>query len=186
MERVATSLFERATTPQEILDMPIEELSGLLRPLGHVNRRTKFVRATCEDLIGRFQGRVPGDMDELLSLPGVGRKTANLTLDAGYGHTTMTVDTHVHRIMNIWGYVQTRNANETEIVLREKLPRKYWKFFNPLLVGFGNLVCWPASPKCHSCPLQSLCPKHGVKVPLQHQASKSVALKGLKPRRSAA
>lgn len=186
VERVETTLFAEASTPQQILDMPVETLVGLLRPLGHTSRRAQFVRATCEQLIARFNGQVPNNMDDLLSLPGVGRKTANLTLDSGFGQTTMTVDTHVHRIMNIWGYVNTKNANETEMVLRDKLPRKYWKSFNPLLVEFGNLVCWPASPKCQSCPLEQICPKLGLSASHKLNRDGSSTLKAsLRPRKPA-
>lgn len=160
--RVAPALFERVHSPQEVLDMPLEELTGLIRPLGHSERRAKFIKATCEQLVNNHSGEVPNDLEQLLALPGVGRKTANLTLDAGFGKRTITVDTHVNRIMNIWGYVKTKNADATEEVLREKLPRTYWKTFNPLLVDFGNEICWPTSPKCSECPLEALCPKIGI------------------------
>lgn len=186
VERVEELLFSKASTPQQILDMPLEELTGLLRPLGHTTRRAQFIRATCEQLVEKYQGEVPEDMDKLLELPGVGRKTANLTLDAGFGHTTVTVDTHVHRIMNLWAYVNTKDANETEEVLRDKLPRRYWKWFNPLLVDFGNLVCLPASPRCNVCPLDVVCPKRGLLAAQKSRAAKSSLSRGLKPRRTAA
>lgn len=178
VERVETNLFEKASTPQQILDMPVEELYGLLRPLGHTTRRVQFVRESSQQIIDRFSGQIPNNMDDLLSLPGVGRKTANLTLDSGFGQTTMTVDTHVHRIMNIWQYVDTKDANETEEVLRAKLPRKYWKWFNPLLVDFGNRVCWPSSPKCTLCPLRDECPKHGVPASAQSRPHESGTSQG--------
>ena len=160
--RVENQLFQRVHSPQDILDMPSEELVGLLRSLGHSERRAKFIRATCEQLVEQYAGEVPDDMEKLLALPGVGRKTANLTLDAGFGHRTITVDTHVHRIMNIWGYVTTKTADQTEETLRAKLPMRYWKSFNPLLVDFGNEICWPTSPKCSECPLNNICPKIGI------------------------
>ena len=159
---IENQLFKRVHSPQDILDMPSEELTGLLRPLGHSERRARFIRETCQMLVDKYSGEVPDKMDELLTLPGVGRKTANLTLDAGFGKRTITVDTHVHRIMNIWGYVRTKDANQTEEALRDQLPQKYWKTFNPLLVDFGNEICWPTSPKCSECPLNDLCPKIGV------------------------
>lgn len=162
VERVEESLFKVATTPQQIVDMPLETLAGLIRPLGHTSRRAQFITATCQQILDKHNGEVPDNLEDLLALPGVGRKTANLTLDAGFGKVTVTVDTHVHRIMNIWGYVKTKDANETELALREKLPRKYWKWFNPLLVAFGNDICWPTSPKCSECPLNNLCPKIGI------------------------
>lgn len=184
--RVEEELFSVASTPQEILALPLETLTGLIRPLGHSNRRAKFIHETTQQIIDCFDGKVPDNMDDLLSLPGVGRKTANLTLDSGFGQTTVTVDTHVHRIMNLWGYVQTKDANETEQVLREKLPRKYWKWFNPLLVDFGNRVCWPASPKCQMCPLEASCPKLGLPASRKHDPVDTKSLKGsLRPRKPA-
>jgi endonuclease-3 len=162
--RVERELFAHVNGPQDIVNMSSEELVGHLRPLGHGARREQFIRGTCEKIIRDHGGQVPSTLEELLALPGVGHKTANLTLDAGFGQTTITVDTHVHRIMNIWGYVETKNADATEAELYTKLPKRYWKWFNPLLVDFGNQVCWPASPKCSICPLADICPKIGVLI----------------------
>ena len=111
----------------------------------------------------RHGGKVPRKLEQLLELPGVGRKTANLVITVGYGDYGICVDTHVHRITNIWGYVSTRNPEETEFALREKLPKRHWKTYNDLLVTFGQNLCVPVSPWCSRCPVKSICPRIGVK-----------------------
>ena len=102
-------------------------------------------------------------MDELLKLPGVGRKTANLVLTVGFGDYGICVDTHVHRITNIWGYVKTKTPEETEFDLRKKLPKRHWKTYNDILVTFGQNLCVPVSPWCSKCPIALHCPRIGVK-----------------------
>ena len=102
-------------------------------------------------------------MEELLKLPGVGRKTANLVLTIGFGDYGICVDTHVHRISNIWGYVRTKTPEETEFALRKKLPRRHWKTYNDILVTFGQNLCVPVSPWCSKCPVARHCPKIGLK-----------------------
>ena len=109
-----------------------------------------------------FRGEVPADMEALLSLPGVGRKTANLVLTAGFGLPGICVDIHVHRISNRWGYVATTSPDETEMALREILPQAYWLEYNKLLVTLGQNICHPTSPWCSKCPLAEICPKIGV------------------------
>jgi endonuclease-3 len=105
---------------------------------------------------------VPDDLDELMRLKGVGRKTANLVVTLGFGTDGICVDTHVHRICNRWGYVSTKNPEETELDLRKKLPRQYWLRINDLLVTYGQNQCTPISPKCSSCPLTKMCDRVGV------------------------
>ena len=106
---------------------------------------------------------MPDDIDALLELPGVGRKTANLVVTVGYDKMGICVDTHVHRISNRWGYIKTTMADESEFALRKKLPKKHWKIYNDLLVTFGQNFCKPISPFCSTCKLSSYCPKIGVK-----------------------
>jgi endonuclease-3 len=105
---------------------------------------------------------VPDDLDELLTLKGVGRKTANLVLTQGFGKRGICVDTHVHRISNRWGYVRTKDPHATEMALRRKLPRAYWIEYNDLLVAFGQTICNPTSPWCSRCPVATYCPRRGV------------------------
>ena len=131
-------------------------------PVGFYRTKARVVRDIARDLIARFDGRVPDDIDALLTLKGVGRKTANLVVTIGFGKPGICVDTHVHRISNRLGYVRTRTPDETEMALRAKLPRRYWIGYNDLLVTFGQNVCAPISPKCSACPVRALCRRVGV------------------------
>jgi endonuclease-3 len=160
--RVSEALWARASTPQEILAMPQEELAAILKSSGRSGRKAAQIQATTEILRDEYDWAVPNNMGLLTSLPGVGRKTANLVIEIGFGEPAMCVDTHVHRINNHWGWIHTRNPDETERVLRERLPRRLWRGFNPLLVTFGNRVCWPTSPKCSICPVADSCQQVGV------------------------
>lgn len=159
---VAPQLFARAATPQAILALPREDLLELIRPVGFYNTKTDTIREICQQLLERHAGRVPDDLDELLKLPGVGRKTANLVVTAGYGKPGICVDTHVHRISNRFGYVQTKTPDQTEMALREKLPPDLWLDINRLLVSLGQTICHPTSPKCTHCPVADLCERVGV------------------------
>lgn len=115
-------------------------------------------------LLDSFHGKVPDDLEKLLTLPGVGRKTANLALTEGFGKPGICVDTHVHRICNRWGYVRTKTPEETEMALRRKLPRRYWIKINELLVVFGQNLCHPVSPRCSQCPVRLYCARRGVQI----------------------
>ena len=161
--QAAERLFKEASTPQAIVMLPEERIAKVIYPVGFYKTKAKAIKRTCERLIKDYHGRVPDDIDTLVTLPGVGRKTANLVLTLGYHKPAMCVDTHVNRISNIWGYVKTKNPFETEMALREKLPKRYWHEYNDLLVSLGQHVCIPASPKCSICPLNTMCPKIGVK-----------------------
>jgi endonuclease-3 len=116
----------------------------------------------CADLLARYAGRVPDRLDDLLTLKGVGRKTANLVVTMGFGKPGICVDIHVHRISNRWGFIQTRTPEESERALRARLPRRYWIGYNDLLVAFGQNICQPVSPRCSTCPLVDTCPRVGV------------------------
>ncbi len=121
-----------------------------------------MLHRVCRQLLERFQGRVPARLGDLLALPGVGRKTANLVVTAGFGLPGICVDTHVHRISNRLGFVATRTPAGTEQALRARLPRRHWIGFNDLLVTFGQNLCHPTSPRCSTCPVDDLCPRVGV------------------------
>lgn len=155
-------LFRRGDTPAEILRLREEEIARLIYPVGFYRTKARVIRGVCRTLIDQYGGRVPDDLDELLKLKGVGRKTANLVVSIGYGKPGICVDTHVHRISNRWGYVKTRTPEETERALRAKLPRRHWIVFNDLLVSFGRNVCKPISPLCSRCPVERYCLKVGV------------------------
>jgi endonuclease-3 len=118
----------------------------------------------CRTIIDRHDGKVPEELDELLTLKGVGRKTANLVVTLGYHKPGICVDTHVHRISNRWGYIKTATPEKTEVALRTKLPKQYWIEYNNLLVNFGQHLCRPISPMCSNCPVKKYCPQLGVGV----------------------
>ncbi len=159
---VSNRLFERADTPEKIMAIPEKKLAKLIYPIGFYNTKARTIRATCEKLVEQYGSKVPASLDELLTLPGVGRKTANLVLTLGFEKHGICVDTHVHRISNRWGIVDTESPHETEQALRATLPKRYWIEFNTLLVSFGKNVCTPVSPKCSECGLETDCPQIGV------------------------
>ena len=155
-------LFAVANSPQEIEKIPDRQLEKLIYPVGFYRVKSKNIKKICKELIKNYNGRVPDEIDELLKLDGVGRKTANLVVTLGYKKPGICVDTHVHRISNRWGYVKTKNPHETEFALRKKLPKKYWLTINDLLVTYGQNICVPISPKCNICAVEKYCPKAEV------------------------
>lgn len=159
---VAPRLFAVADTPATMLALSEERIVELIYPVGFYRNKARAIREICALLIEWHGGAVPADLDALLALPGVGRKTANLVLTAGFDLPGICVDTHVHRICNIWGYVRTKTPDQTEMALREILPHEYWKEINGLLVTHGQNICHPTSPRCSICPMAELCPRIGV------------------------
>lgn len=155
-------LFTEANTPRTMLKLPARKIQKLIYPVGFYKTKAENIRAVCSILIEEYNGIVPDDLDELLKLPGVGRKTANLVITLGYGKPGICVDTHVHRISNRLGYVSTRNPDTTEMALREKLPPKWWIPINDILVAFGQSLCKPISPWCSRCAVEEHCEKVGV------------------------
>jgi len=160
--KASRDLLQRAGTPTEMLALTEDEIRTIIYPVGFYRRKAFVVRRVSQELLDRFRGGVPQNLEDLLSLTGVGRKTANLVLTLGYGLPGICVDTHVHRIMNRWGYVSTKNPDATEMLLRRRLPAQYWLEINELLVKFGQTICKPLSPWCSRCPLLSDCPRTGV------------------------
>lgn len=157
----AHRLFQKAPSADKLADLSLEELERLIYPVGFYRNKAKFLKAL-PTALEKYQGQVPDSMEDLLSLPGVGRKTANLVLCVAFRKPAICVDTHVHRIMNIWGYVDTETPEQTEKELRRKLPRKHWIPVNSLLVAFGQSICRPLGPRCDVCPLHQRCPQLGV------------------------
>ena len=155
-------LFAEAATPESMLKLIPRRIERLIYPVGFYRTKARVILGICRDLLERFGGRVPDTIDELLTLNGVGRKTANLVVTMGFGKPGICVDTHVHRISNRLGYVRTKNPEETEMALRARLPRRFWIDYNDLLVGFGQNVCTPISPRCSTCPVRPLCRRIGV------------------------
>ncbi len=155
-------LFTLASTPQEMLRLPEEKIIKAIYPVGFYRTKAETIRHVCRELIDRFHAEVPDTIDALLTLKGVGRKTANLVVALGFGGDGLCVDTHVHRISNRLGYVSTKDPEETEFALRGKLPRKYWLRYNTLMVAFGRKTCRPISPFCSICPVAAYCDRVGV------------------------
>ena len=157
-------LFQLADTPETMQTLPIKTIEKAIYPVGFYKNKAKQIRAICQSLLRDFGGRVPDTIEELLTLKGVGRKTANLVVTVGYRKPGICVDIHVHRISNRWGYVQTETPEETERALRQKLPTKYWITFNDWLVPFGQHLCRPISPFCSQCPVSQYCKRVGVRT----------------------
>jgi endonuclease-3 len=155
-------LFARADTPTTILQLTPRQIETAIYPVGFYRVKARNILNVCRALIEQYDSRVPDEIDELVKLPGVGRKTANLVVTLGYGKPGICVDTHVHRITNRWGYVQTKTPEQTEMALRAKLPRAYWIEINDELVALGQNICQPVSPKCSLCPIRQDCDRVGV------------------------
>lgn len=155
-------LFALADTPEKMMVLPCDTIEKAIYPVGFYRTKAAHILEICRILDTEYGGNVPDEIDELLKLKGVGRKTANLVVTLGYGKPGICVDTHVHRICNRWGYVVTRTPEETEFALREKLPKEYWIVINDLLVTFGQNQCSPLSPRCSTCRLAHLCDRVGV------------------------
>ena len=162
--RASERLFALAKTPKDMLRLSALKIEKAIYPVGFYHTKARNILAICRDLVEKFDGDVPDDIETLLTLQGVGRKTAKLVVSEGFGKLGVCVDTHVHRISNRLGYVKTKTPEETEWALRKKLPKRFWIIYNSLLVMWGQNVCKPISPLCSQCPLQSLCPKAGVAV----------------------
>lgn len=158
----APRLFALADTPQAMLTLKARQIEKAIYPVGFYRVKAKNILKTCRELIKKYDGRVPDEIDDLVALPGVGRKTANLVLTQGYGKLGICVDTHVHRITNRWGYVKTKTPEQTEMALRAKLPTEYWIEINDHLVTFGQNICHPTSPRCSVCPVVTYCGRVGV------------------------
>jgi endonuclease-3 len=153
----ARRLLEKVHSPQDLIDIKEQELARLIFPVGFYKTKAKNLKNISKDLIEKFEGKVPDDLDELLKLKGVGRKTANLVITLAFGKPGICVDTHVHRVSNRLGYVATKTPEATEMALREKLPRQYWIEYNDLLVTWGQNICRPISPFCSKCAIRPYC-----------------------------
>lgn len=158
----ARRLFALADTPEKMLTLTATQIEQAIYPVGFYKTKARTVLDISRLLVERYNSRVPDEIDELVKFKGVGRKTANLVITQGYQKPGICVDTHVHRISNRWGYVQTSTPEETEMALRAKLPLSHWIEINDLLVAMGQTICHPTSPKCSLCPIEQYCPKLGV------------------------
>ncbi|MGQ0792893.1 MAG: endonuclease III domain-containing protein [Deltaproteobacteria bacterium] len=161
-EAASRRLFALADTPLAMLALSASEIERSIYPVGFYKTKAKTVLYLCRELVEKYDSKVPDDLDELLKLKGVGRKTANLVVGLGYGKPSICVDTHVHRISNRLGYVSAKNPAQTEVALRQRLPTKYWIEYNSLLVAFGQSLCRPISPWCSLCAVKMYCDRVGV------------------------
>jgi endonuclease III len=157
------TLFSVARTPKAMLNLTVAQIEKLIYPVSFYRTKAVHVKATCDQIMNRYGGRVPSTMEELLTLPGVGRKTANLVLILAHrSQSNICVDTHVHRIANRLGWITTRTPEETEHALYAVAPRKWWPLINLYLVTWGQNICRPVYPLCNQCVLVDICPKIGV------------------------
>jgi len=156
-------LFKLAPDVHTLARLTVKKIEKAIYPVGFYRTKAERIRELCKTIIHKYGSRVPDDLDTLLTLKGVGRKTANLVLTLGYKKPGICVDTHVHRITNRWGYITTNNPEQTEYALRKKLPLSYWRGINGLLVAYGQNICKPVSPLCSQCSIERFCDKVAVK-----------------------
>ena len=156
-------LFKAARTPRTMAELPVRRIERLIYPVSFYRHKARHLRATCRLLLSEFGGRVPSKMEDLLTLPGVGRKTANLVLILAHGSlSNICVDTHVHRIANRLGWVRTRDPEGTEQALYRATDARWWPYINLYLVTWGQNVCRPVYPRCQACAISADCPRVGV------------------------
>ncbi|HBA87114.1 MAG TPA: endonuclease III [Geobacter sp.] len=155
-------LFARADTPEKMTRLSVAQIEQLIYPVGFYRVKAEQILEISRQLCELYAGKVPDEIETLLRFKGVGRKTANLVLTLGFGKPGICVDIHVHRICNRWGYVSTKNPEQTETALRQKLPAEYWIIINDLLVTFGQNQCTPVSPRCSTCPVYRFCDRVAV------------------------
>ena len=158
----AERLFSLAQTPEAMLRLTPRQIERAIFPVGFYRTKARVIHGICRDLLERFGGAVPDDLEMLLTFKGVGRKTANLVVTMGFGKPGICVDTHVHRISNRLGFVRTKSPEQTELALRTKLPQRHWIDLNDLLVTFGQKICQPISPRCSTCLVRRPCHRVGV------------------------
>ena len=160
--RVVTNLFQVVNVPHDFDSLSDTELDRIIYQVGFHKTKTKHLKLLPSVLDSLFQGQIPSEIDDLVQLPGVGRKTANLVRAVAFGLPAICVDIHVHRISNRWGYVYTKTPFETEMALRSILPERYWLVVNSYIVAFGQNLCLPRKAKCQICPIAEYCPKINV------------------------
>ncbi|HTY43740.1 MAG TPA: endonuclease III [Patescibacteria group bacterium] len=161
-EKASKRLFQVAQTPEKIVKIPIKTLEELIYSSGHYKKKARTIKHVSEVLINEFNSKVPNTREELMSIKGIGPKTANIVLSFAFGKEVLPIDTHCHRIPNRLGWVKTKTPEQTEEELSKILPKKYWREFNSIFVQFGKTICQPVSPLCSTCPVNKYCPRIGV------------------------
>ena len=159
---VSLKLFARANTPQQIAEMDVAEITKIIRRSSFSERKAEQIKAIAQELVKEHEGKLPCDRELLLSFKGVGPKCANLALGIACDQKVISVDVHVHRITNRWGYVAEKTPEKTMEALQAKLPESYWIEINRLLVPFGKHICTASRPRCTTCPIVAMCQQIGV------------------------
>jgi len=162
-EKASSNLFEVADTPKKISKLPLKKLEKLIYSSGYYKNKAKTIKHVSQVLLDKYQGKVPNDKEELLSIKGIGPKTANIVLNFAFNRDVLPIDTHCHRIPNRIGWVNTKTPEQTEKALEKIIPKKYWKEFNTTFVLFGKTVCVSISPFCSKCPINNSCKKISIK-----------------------
>jgi endonuclease III len=160
--KVVEILFKKINNLEDFDKFSVEDIEQLIYPVGFYKNKAKFLKKLPNIIKEKFKGEIPQTVEELIQLPGVGRKTANLVVTIAFNKDAMCVDTHVHRISNRLGYIKTQTPLQSEFALREKLPIEMWRDYNSILVAFGQNLCKPIKPKCTICPVNKYCEKIGV------------------------
>jgi endonuclease-3 len=155
--RATARLFEKYKSAEELASAPLPSIQRLVKPSGFYKVKARRIKGIAKQLVESFEGKVPSKLEQLLSLPGVGRKTANCVLVYGFGKPAMPVDVHVNRISNRIGLVKTKNPEQTELALMKIVPKKHWLELNHLMVRYGQSVCLPTNPKCSQCEIRPVC-----------------------------
>ncbi len=158
VNKVTAQLFKKYKFPEDYLKVPQEELENDIYSTGYYKAKAKHIREATKIIIEKFNGNVPDNMDDLLTLPGVGRKTANVILGHCFNVPGIVVDTHVLRLSNRLGFVTTKNAVKVEIILNNLVPKEKWVKFTHILISHGRKICTARNPKCQLCPIAELCP----------------------------
>ncbi len=159
---ICKELFARAKTPHELINFPLEELEKIIKPINYSYKKARIIKSVSQEILEKYNNIVPSTYEQLISIKGVGPKTANLVLSQAFNIPAICVDTHVHRISNRLGWVSTKTPEETQVALEKIVPRHLWNKLNPLLVVWGQNICVPLSPKCSECIISNLCPKINV------------------------
>ena len=160
--KATENLFSLASNPYQMIKLEINKIENAIKSVNYYKTKAKRIKEISEILVKKYNGKVPENIEELLRLKGVGRKTANIVLTYAFGKPAIAVDTHVHRISNRLGIVNTKNPYQTEDELKKKIPKKYWNEYNDILVKWGQNICLPIKPKCSICKINKYCEKNGV------------------------
>ena len=161
-EKVSENLFKIADTPQQIISIPTSKLEKIIFSTGHYKKKSQILKHASNEILNRFNNQVPSTREELISIKGIGPKTANIVLNFAFNQDVLPIDTHCHRIPNRLGWIKTPTAEKSEFALMKVLPKEYWGDFNGIFVLFGKNICLPISPLCSKCPINESCERNGV------------------------